>query len=603
MSNILSVRSLLLALGLVPVCLDAQTGSPSEPIRYLGGTYVDQEVHDGRLRPAIGVESYQVMRANRTHPELVDGFGWTYSHAAMLAHWHGKFHLQYLSNPVGEHEPPGQTLLVTSTDGRQWGRPQVIFPPYQPPPGVAAALPPGATGYMMHQRMGFYVAPNGRLLTVAFYGHAPNPFGAGGIGRVVREIKEDGSFGPIHFLRFNVGTQWNESNTAYPHYKRSADAGFVAACDALLSDRLMIAQWRDEDPDAPDTMPGPCSSVSFFHRADGKVVGVCKGGFSSITGDNGRSWSKPVRSSTLITNNAKVWGQKTSDGRYALVYNPVLFGSHRWPLAISTGDDGTIFDTLMLVNGEVPPRRFIGKSKDFGAQYMRGIAEGNGDPGDGALWVAYSMNKEDIWISRVPVPVRDTVTGAPAAWNIYSPLWAPVRERAEGLELRDKDPYDYARAIRVFPESTSARLRFRVKVENAGRDGMEVEVTDRYGNRPVRLVFAPDGWVRAIDGGKMVDLRRYAAAGWLDLELDVRTGGPGYGRFSISVNGTVVLQDAQMAEAVRSVERISFRTGPFRNEPNRRLDRYDPALKDLAGADTPVAEAVFLVSGFRVQPR
>jgi len=557
---------------------------------------VDQEVHDGRLRPAIGVESYQVMRANRTHPEFGDGFGWTYSHAAMLAHWRGKFYLQYLSNPVGEHEPPGQTLLVTSADGRQWGRPQVIFPPYQPPPGLAAALPPGATGYMMHQRMGFYVAPNGRLLTVAFYGHAPNPFGAGGIGRVVREIKQDGSFGPLHFLRFNMGTQWNESNTAYPLYKRSSDAGFVAACDALLSDRLMIAQWRDEDPDAPDTMPGPCSSVSFFHRADGKVVGVCKGGFSAITGDNGRSWSKPVRSSTLITNNAKVWGQKTSDGRYALVYNPVLFGSHRWPLAISTGDDGTIFDTLMLVNGEVPPRRFIGKSKDFGAQYMRGIAEGNGDPGDGALWVAYSMNKEDIWISRVPVPVRDTVTGAPAAWNIYSPLWAPVRERADGLELRDKDRYDYARAIRVFAESTSARLHFKVKVDNAGRDGMEVEVTDRHGNRPVRLVFAADGWVRAMDGGRMVDLRRYAEAAWLDLELDVRTGGPGYGRFSVSIDGAVVLHDAQMAEAVRSVERISFRTGPFRNEPNRRLDRYDPGLKDLAGADTPVAEAVFLVS-------
>ena len=578
----------------------AQTGSAAEPVRYLGGVYVDQEVHDGRLRPAVGVESYQVVRANRTRPELGDGFGWTYSHAAMLAHWRGKFYLQYLSNPVGEHEPPGQTLLVTSADGRQWGKPQVVFPPYQPPAGIDAPLPPRATGYMMHQRMGFFVAPNGRLLTVAFYGHAPDPFGPGGIGRVVREIRADGSFGPIHFLRYNTGTRWNETNTAFPMYKESADAGFVAACEALLADRLMTAQWRDEDPNAEGAMPGPCSSVSFYHRADGKVVGVCKNAMTSITADNGRTWSKPVRSSTLITNNAKVWGQKTSDGRYALVYNPVLFGSHRWPLAISTSVDGAVFDTLLGVNGEVPPRRFIGKSKDFGAQYMRGIAEGNGDPGDGGMWVAYSMNKEDIWVSRVPVPVRDRVEKGLGDWNVYSPLWAPVRKTGQALELRDKDPYDYARAVRVFPETESARLEFRVNTESAGRDGMEVEVTDRYGNRPVRLVFSPDGWLRAMDGEKLVEVRRWTPGEWLEILVDVQTGGAGYGRYSLSVGGTILLAGAQLAEAVRSVERISFRTGAYRNEPNRRLDRYDPRLKDLEGADVPVAEAVFNVSDVRL---
>ncbi len=581
----------------------AQTGSATEPIRYLGGVYVDQEVHDGRLRPAVGVESYQVMRANRTRPELGDGFGWTYSHAAMLAHWRGKFYLQYLSNPVGEHEPPGRTLLVTSANGRQWGKPQVVFPPYQPPAGAEASMPPRATGYMMHQRMGFYVAPNGRLLTVAFYGYAPDPFGPGGIGRVVREIQADGSFGPIHFLRYNTGTRWNETNTAFPFYTRSSDAGFVAACDALLADRLMTAQWRDEDPNAEGAMPGPCSSVSYYHRADGRVVGVCKNAMTAITEDKGRTWSKPVRTSTLITNNAKVWGQKTSDGRYALVYNPVLFGSHRWPLAISTGVDGTVFDTLLGVNGEVPPRRFIGKSKDFGAQYMRGIAEGNGDPGDGALWVAYSMNKEDIWVSRVPVPVRDRVETGMADWNVYSPLWAPVRMVAQALELRDKDPYDYARAVRVFPETAAARLRFRVNVESAGRDGMEVEVTGRYGHRPVRMVFGTDGWLRAMDGGRLVEVQRWKPGEWLDLIVDVETGGPDYGRYSVSVGGVVMLAGARMAEAVRSVERISFRTGAYRNEPDRRLDRYDPRLKDLEGADMPVAEAVFHVSVVRLEPR
>jgi hypothetical protein len=50
-----------------------QTGSIHEPVRYVGGPVVQQNAHDGQLRPAIGVESFQVMRANRTHPEQSDG--------------------------------------------------------------------------------------------------------------------------------------------------------------------------------------------------------------------------------------------------------------------------------------------------------------------------------------------------------------------------------------------------------------------------------------------------------------------------------------------------------------------------------------------------
>jgi len=116
-------------------------------------------------------------------------------------------------------------------------------------------------------------------------------------------------------------------------------------------------------------------------------------------------------------------------------------------------------------------------------------------------------------------------------------------------------------------------------------------------------VFSADGWLKAMDGGKWVEVRRWKPGEWLEFLVDVQTGRPGYGRYSLSVGGKVLLAGAQMAEAVRSVERISFRTGANRNEPNRRLDRYDPRLKDLEGADSPVAEAVFHVSDVRLAAR
>src|SRR5271155_4969606 len=113
---------------LASALLMAQTGSVHEPVRYVGGPRVRPGSHDGQLRPAIGVESFQILRANRTHPEAADNFGWTYNHAPMIVYWNGRFYIEYLSNPVGEHIAPGKTFLCSSADGRHWDAPKVAFP-------------------------------------------------------------------------------------------------------------------------------------------------------------------------------------------------------------------------------------------------------------------------------------------------------------------------------------------------------------------------------------------------------------------------------------------------------------------------------------------
>ena len=38
----------------------------SQPVRYTGTQVANTDYHDGQLRPAIGVHSYQVLRANRS---------------------------------------------------------------------------------------------------------------------------------------------------------------------------------------------------------------------------------------------------------------------------------------------------------------------------------------------------------------------------------------------------------------------------------------------------------------------------------------------------------------------------------------------------------
>jgi hypothetical protein len=111
------------------------------------------------------------------------------------------------------------------------------------------------------------------------------------------------------------------------------------------------------------------------------VVGLWKNALTSISTDNGKTWpTNAARAPRFVNSNAKIWGQRTSDGKYATVYNPSEF---RWPLAISVSKDGLDYTNLLLVNGEISTMRYGGAYKSYGPQYVRGIEEGNGVIPDG----------------------------------------------------------------------------------------------------------------------------------------------------------------------------------------------------------------------------
>ena len=572
-------KRLILAILLNTCCLSvfSQTGTVAEPVAYVGGEICNPRLHEGGFRYAIGVENIQVMRANRTHPEEADDYGWTYNHAPNITYWQGKFYLEYLSNPVDEQQPPGQTLLVTSVDGRRWSKPVVAFPPYKAPEGVT--IPKPYYGYIMHQRMGFYTAPDGRLLLLAFYGHSYNPFKEGGIGRVVREIYPDGSMGPIYFIRYSSHTKWDASNTAYPFYTQSKDKGFRKACEALLADRLKTLQWIDEDRglDGFYTLKDSINRVqatNWYHRQDGKVVALWKWSYAALSADEGQTWSTPVRVPSLIMAGGKQWGQRTSDVRYAICYNPIETQPYRYPLITITSDDGIRFDSMCVVHGEVPPRRFFGENKDFGPCYVRGITEGEQQPKDQNMWLTYSVNKEDIWVARVPLPVRTTWNGPVndrfdqilphdviPNWNLYRPKWANVFADGHSLCLTDSDRYDYARAIRVFEQGKRVNIRLRLKVVTENGEPFEIDVTDRHGERMLSLSLK-DGVICS----QQQTLATYHPNEWMDINLTLDTDKRTFSCFGRTLPAL---------HAVNSVERISFRTGSWRNLPDRQTPNQE----------------------------
>ncbi|PTY07481.1 hypothetical protein DB347_09285 [Opitutaceae bacterium EW11] len=578
--------------GLVLASLVCTAVAPaaSPEISYTGNDTVSSRA-DGGLPPVVGVQNIQVYRANRTHSEHAERLPDTYAHAPMLAWWHGRFYLDFLTAPVNEHDAPTATSYTTSEDGVHWAPARILFP----------AMPiPGGGLSVMHQRMSFYVSPDDRLLATGFHGKTPSPNDGSGFGRVVREIRRDGTLGPIYFLRFNRNSRFTETSAPYPFYTTSPDPGLVKACEALLANKLVTAQWWEEDRAEDGFYRLQGKAISIFHRADGKAVGVAKDAQHSVSGDEGQSWTRLGFMENIPVNSSKYWGQRTSDGRFVLVYNPT--NRLRHPLALITGDDGKRFDRLLTVHAELPVQRFPGKFKNLGPQYVRGISEGNGTPPDGALWLTYSVNKEDIWVSRVPVPIvgavgdsvntdfSTTPLGAmPTGWNVYRPLWAPVQvvEAGDGhghaLELRDEDPYDYAQASRVFPSTLDGVIRFAVLPrQESGR--LEIDLASARGERPVQIALTESGLVEARHEGIWMPAGSYRTGQWLAFEIELRHPD----RFVLRIDGKEALaRTAYFTDLVPSIDRLVFRTGAYR-------ERGDGG-HELSGADVRTPACAFLI--------
>lgn len=544
----------------------AMPAMAQESIRYTGNTLVNVDYHHGQLRPVMGVHNRQIMRADRAQDH-----GWTYNHAPMLAYWHDRFYVEYLSDEIGESIPPGQTLLLHSADGITWSAPDTIFKPYKIPDGPVKHGVAKDLYAVMHQRMGFYVSKNDHLLVLGYYGICldpkDDPNDGNGIGRVVREVLPDGSYGPVYFIRYNK--QWNTKNTSYPFYTSSKNKAFVAACNELLATPLMMQQWNEEadrdDPLIP--LQKQYKAFCYYHLPDKRVVGLWKNALTAMSSDEGKTWSTVARAPGFVNANAKIWGQKTSDGHYVTVYNP---SEYRWPLALSASHNGIDYTNLLLVNGEVPLMRYGGNYKSFGPQYVRGIEEGNGIPKDGNLWLTYSMNKEDIWVASVPVPFTDkaahhlegNITDL-RTWNIYSPLLAPVSITEDGLTLQDKDPYDYAKAEHLIPSSKELEIDLAVTPEQQSFGQLHIELQDGKGMPGVRIIFDADT-IKAKAGARYKNFMTCKADSTYNIHISFTTANRFY---TILVNGQEVLKSLSFAP-IDAVERIVFRTGEPRHFPD-----------------------------------
>ncbi|MGD0651236.1 MAG: hypothetical protein ABSA97_08875 [Verrucomicrobiia bacterium] len=398
------MKTLAPLLTLIFVLPVSAADKPVEPLRIIAPELakLDFKRTDGALAPASGLRTFVVFRADKERPELSDWYGWTYHHHPDLACWKGRLYVGWSSCERDEDTGVSHELFRTSTDGEDWSTVAALFPP-----GVSTPL-----------RMYFFRAPNGRMLAIAGLRTNREKTSERTKGPlVVREIRRDHTLGAVFTLRPPASAVEGQP----PDFNTSVDEGFVEACRQLLANRLFLEQqdygnllapeermkWHDTaawdgDDKLKKDATGFGKAMCFFRRADGALVAVAKMGWVTLSRDDGRTWDQPVRPHSLVTGMGKVWGQHLRADRYVLVYDPDK--KLRYPLVLLTSDDGITFRNPCVIHGELPALRYAGQAKDPGASYVRGLSlwSNDGSRPDNALWLVFSVNKEEIWVSRVP---------------------------------------------------------------------------------------------------------------------------------------------------------------------------------------------------------
>jgi hypothetical protein len=193
-------------------------------------------------------------------------------------------------------------------------------------------------------------------------------------------------------------------------------------------------------------------------------------------------------------------------------------------------------------------------------------------------------------------------------WNFHLPKRANVRVTADTelgknvIELRDAERWDHAQAERIFPAGSWLRLRFRMQVRAFGEAGRcEIDVQSQRHERPAQLCVSAAGMSI---GGTCVSAR-FDMQRWHDVEIVCRCDAQ---CFTVRIDDTIVCADAPFAEPAARVERVVFRTGPWRGLVPPELVDGGIAIQELiegddVADDTPTTPAVFWITEVGIETK
>ena len=322
-------------------------------------------------------ETFVVFRAEEEGPHYANG--------AVLTVFKNRYYCMWQASERDEDSPDTRLVYAVSADGERWSRPMEL-------------AGPGTTSG------GWWNAGDSLVAYVNVWPENIDPRG----GEAWYRTSGDGEeWTPMRPIRMADGRPMTGILEQDPHRFGNRIVGAahfqpgLQVCPIYTDSPDGATGWHKADfPATPYKTQTRELEPSLFRRK-GELVMVFRdqtGSFrklASVSRDNGETWTKAVETD-FPDSRSKQCAGNLPDGTAFLIGNPTN-SKDRSVLAVAISKDGTTFDQAWLIGRNPAPGRYEGKAKTPGFSYPKAIVYGE------YLYVAYSINKEDIAVTRLPL--------------------------------------------------------------------------------------------------------------------------------------------------------------------------------------------------------
>ena len=337
---------------------------------------------DHEHQPYPGAESFTVFRAE----EGTD----LYANGAVLTAFQDRFYCMWQASAHDEDSPDTHLVYAVSDDAEHWS----------PPIDLASAR----TG-LSFTSGGWWNAGDSLIAYVNVWPEGLEPRG----GEAWYRASSDGvEWSPLRPVRMADGTPMAGILEQDPHLFGSRIVGAAHFQPGLQANPVFsdspdgVTGWRKADFEAtPFKTQTRELEPSVFQREDEALVMVFRDQESSykklaaVSHDRGETWSKAVETD-FPDSRSKQCAGNLPEGTPFLIGNPGP-GKDRAQLIVAMASDGKTFDAAWTLRNTPPERRFDGKAKTLGYSYPKALVDRD------FLYVAYSVNKEEIAVTRLPL--------------------------------------------------------------------------------------------------------------------------------------------------------------------------------------------------------
>ena len=312
---------------------------------------------------------------------------WKFQLHNYMIHHEGRYWCMWSHGP-GEDEPTQHVRYATSADGLVWGESRMLAGPPEP-------------GYAYIAR-GFWVRDGELLALVAHF----KGKGAFGVDKELqlRALAWDARAGTWS----SRGLVYEDAINNFPPQELRTGEWMMTRRDSRFNASMLsggvtaIDDWRchpitgrrgagNFSPDEPFWWALPDHRLMALFRDNGGSGRL----FRAESGDDGRTWSAPVRTN-FPNATSKFFALATSGGYRVMISNANPRVGRR-QLFLSTSEDGRVFTRLALLS--------IPSTKPATLQYPHAIER------DGHLFITFSRNKATIEVLRLPLSDLDLLRG------------------------------------------------------------------------------------------------------------------------------------------------------------------------------------------------